>query len=78
MDSGLIATMVEAPLEMQKTLSIPADHLAACAVDGVLSTGNAAGNTVNLLDLSGQNAPPGPLPTGYDHCAKDSFSSNCN
>jgi iron transport multicopper oxidase len=27
--------------------------------------GNAAGNTVNLLDLSGQNAPPKPLPAGF-------------
>lgn len=65
MDSGLIATMVEAPMEMQKTLTIPANHLANCAVDGTPTSGNAAGNTVNLLDLTGQNTPPAPLPAGY-------------
>jgi iron transport multicopper oxidase len=63
-DSGLIATMVEAPLELQKTLSIPQDHYDACMVDGTPTKGNAAGNTANLLDLTGQNAPPGPLPNG--------------
>lgn len=63
-DSGLVATMVEAPLELQKTLTLPADHLAACAAVGAPTTGNAAGNTVNLLDLSGQNSPPAPLPAG--------------
>lgn len=63
-DSGLIATMVEAPLELQKTLTIPEEHLALCAANNVPTTGNAAANTVNLLDLSAQNAPPGPLPAG--------------
>jgi iron transport multicopper oxidase len=63
-DSGLIATMIEAPLELQKTLTIPADHYAACEAAGTPHAGNAAGNTVNLLDLTGQNAPPDPLPEG--------------
>jgi iron transport multicopper oxidase len=64
MDSGLMATMVEAPLELQRTLSIPQDHYDSCVVDGTPVKGNAAGNTINLLDLTGQNAPPGPLPEG--------------
>lgn len=63
-DSGLIATMVEAPLELQKTLSIPEDHYAACAAGGKPIKGNAAGNTEDLLDLTGQNAPPDRLPDG--------------
>lgn len=63
-DSGLIATMIEAPLELQQTLTIPADHYAVCETDGTPTTGNAAANTVDLLDLSGQNVPPGPLPAG--------------
>ncbi|KAL2020766.1 hypothetical protein VTK56DRAFT_7964 [Thermocarpiscus australiensis] len=66
--SGLMATFVEAPLHLQRTLSIPADHVAACeaAGGGVIPTaGNAAGNTVDLLDLTGENAPPGPLPSGF-------------
>lgn len=63
-DSGLVATMVEAPLELQQSLIIPADHIAACEAAGTPYTGNAAGNTVNLLDLSGQNEPPASLPDG--------------
>ena len=64
-DSGLIATMVEAPLEMQKTISIPEDHFEACRKAGTGTKGNAAGNTEDLLDLTGENKPPGPLPDGY-------------
>jgi iron transport multicopper oxidase len=56
--------MIEAPLEIQKTLEIPTDHIAACEAIGTPYKGNAAGNTVNLLDLTGQNAPPDPLPEG--------------
>lgn len=57
--------MVEAPLELQRTLSIPQDHYDSCVVDGTPVKGNAAGNIINLLDLTGQNAPPGPLPEGF-------------
>jgi iron transport multicopper oxidase len=63
-DSGLIATMVEAPLELQETLTIPTDHLAACEAGGVATSGNAAANTKDYLDLTGQNKPPAPLPAG--------------
>ena len=62
--SGLMATMVEAPLALQQTLTIPQDHLNACAVQGVSTKGNAAGNTADFLDLQGQNHPPPPLPAG--------------
>jgi iron transport multicopper oxidase len=62
--SGLIATMVEAPLDLQKTLTLPKDHLAACAAGNIPTAGNAAANTVNLLDLTGENVPPPPLPDG--------------
>jgi iron transport multicopper oxidase len=27
--------------------------------------GNAAGNTIDLLDLKGENLPPKPLPSGF-------------
>lgn len=65
MDSGLVATMVEAPLEMQKTLSIPADHLAACKDSNTPTAGNAAGNTKNVFDLTGENRAVAPLPAGF-------------
>ncbi|KXH60119.1 multicopper oxidase [Colletotrichum nymphaeae SA-01] len=63
--SGLLATFVEAPLEIQKSLTLPQNHLDVCAAGNVPVAGNAAGNTKDLLDLSGQNAPPDPLPAGF-------------
>ncbi|KAK8211353.1 hypothetical protein M8818_003320 [Zalaria obscura] len=65
MDSGLVATMIEAPLELQKTLTIPQNHFDVCKAAGVPTTGNAAGNTEDLLDLSGENKSPAPLPAGF-------------
>jgi len=64
-DQGLIATMVEAPLDIQKSLTLPQDHIDACSVGNVPHAGNAAANTVDYLDLRGQNAAPGPLPNGF-------------
>ncbi|KAI1305467.1 Cupredoxin [Xylaria venustula] len=63
--SGLIATMVEAPLALQQSLTIPQDHLDVCASQNIATTGNAAGNTVDYTDLKGQNHPPAPLPDGF-------------
>ncbi|KAL8711162.1 MAG: hypothetical protein Q9220_004307 [cf. Caloplaca sp. 1 TL-2023] len=89
--SGLIATLVERPLDIQEllsfsptytspnasALSIPASHLEACTSQNVPIAGNAAGNVNgrkvklltapqdNLLDLTSENKPPGPLPAGF-------------
>lgn len=65
--SGLSATMVEAPLDLQQSLSIPANHFDACSAASppVPTVGNAAGNTENLLDLTGEPAPPPRLPDGF-------------
>jgi iron transport multicopper oxidase len=65
--SGLTATMIERPLDVQQQLSgkIPADHLKACEAGKVPTAGNAAGNTVDLLDLRGENKSPGTLPAGF-------------
>ncbi|EFX01899.1 iron transport multicopper oxidase fet3 precursor [Grosmannia clavigera kw1407] len=59
MEQGLIATFVEAPEALQG-LSIPPDHLAACAAAGTPTAGNAAGNTHDVLNPHGQNKPPPP------------------
>lgn len=64
-DQGLIATMIEAPLEVQKTLTIPEDHFATCKARGIPYTGNAAANTVDFLDLKGAPEAPKPLPAGF-------------
>ena len=64
--SGLIATMIEAPFELQQqALIIPDDHLQACKAQNVPTAGNAAGNRKDLLDLSGETVPPPPLSTGF-------------
>lgn len=65
MNQGLIATMIEAPLEIQKSLTIPQNHLDVCKAANTSTEGNAAGNTVDLLDLIGANVPPAPLPAGF-------------
>ena len=56
--------MIEAPEELQKTLKIPDDHMKVCNDGGVPTAGNAAGNTKDFLDLTGQVQPPAELPTG--------------
>ncbi|KAF2025724.1 iron transport multicopper oxidase FET3 precursor [Setomelanomma holmii] len=65
--SGLSATIIERPLDVQKQLSgkIPTDHLKVCEAGNVPTKGNAAGNTVDLLDLTGENKSPGTLPAGF-------------
>ena len=64
MDQGLIATIVEAPAQLQG-MQVPADHVAACDAAGVPARGNAAGNVKDALDLRGENAPPPALPEGF-------------
>jgi iron transport multicopper oxidase len=63
---GLIATLIEAPLDLQSALTVPEDHFQACKAQGIPTAGNAAGNTANLLDLSGENKAPKPLPSGFE------------
>ena len=65
MVSGLIATFVEDPLALQETIKIPDGHYEACKAAGIAIEGNAAGNTADYLDLTGENVPPKKLPAGY-------------
>ncbi len=64
LSSGLLVTMVEDPDYLQKNIKIPQDHLDLCKAADIPTVGNAAGN-LNLLDLTGEPAPPGPIPDGY-------------
>ncbi|TDZ34291.1 Iron transport multicopper oxidase FET3 [Colletotrichum spinosum] len=75
--SGLLATFVEAPKELQQTLQLPQNHLDVCNAGNVPVKGNAAGNDVNLLDLTGQNAPPAPLPAGFTTRGIVAFVFSC-
>lgn len=66
MDQGLIATIIEAPEALQGLAEkIPANHMQACKAGGVPTSGNAAGNKEDVLNLSGENKPPPPLPEGF-------------
>ncbi|KAF2993684.1 hypothetical protein E8E13_001519 [Curvularia kusanoi] len=65
--SGLIATFIEAPLELQQTLKVPAAHHDLCARNHppIAVVGNAAGNAIDYLDLTSEPAPPKALPEGF-------------
>ncbi|EAW14723.1 putative ferrooxidoreductase Fet3 [Aspergillus clavatus NRRL 1] len=65
MDSGLAATFIEAPLDLQQTLKIPENHYQVCEASNTLTEGNAAGNTKDYYDLTGENVSPAPLPAGF-------------
>jgi iron transport multicopper oxidase len=65
MASGLAVTLIEAPLSLQTSLQIPANHYEVCAADDYPTQGNAAGNTQDFLDLSGENESVKPLPAGF-------------
>jgi iron transport multicopper oxidase len=60
---------LQAPLELQRTLSIPPDHYSACnapnAYPKFQTQGNAAGRTTDLLNLDGAPVSPAPLPEGF-------------
>ncbi|KAK8170537.1 putative ferrooxidoreductase Fet3 [Phyllosticta citribraziliensis] len=65
LDAGLAMTFVEAPLAIQETVKIPQNHYDVCKASGELTAGNAAGNTVDLFDLTGENRSVDPLPAGF-------------
>ncbi|KAK3385615.1 Cupredoxin [Podospora didyma] len=53
-ESGLTATFVEAPEELQaRDLYIPVSHRSVCDAQGIKRKGNAGGNAKNWRDLSG-------------------------
>lgn len=67
LEQGLSIVLVEAPEEMQRTESqqLTENHKQVCANVGVNTTGNAAGNTVDFMDLTGANVQHQPLPSGF-------------
>ncbi|WPH03356.1 Hypothetical protein R9X50_00623500 [Acrodontium crateriforme] len=63
--TGLAAVMIEDPLQLQKMVTVPQDHYDVCKAGNVPTAGNAAGNTINVFDLSNQNKSVAPLPAGF-------------
>lgn len=60
-----MATLIESPLELQKSLTIPESHYKACEAAGIPTKGNAAGNVQDPFNLDGANVSPDPLPAGF-------------
>ncbi|KAK5634915.1 hypothetical protein RRF57_010627 [Xylaria bambusicola] len=63
-EAGLTATLIVAPDIMQKTISIPRDHIDACRRQNIPTVGNAAGNSQDFLNLTGAPTTPDPNPVG--------------
>ena len=57
--------MIEAPLDLQKTLKVPQNHYDICRASNTQYLGNAAGNTIDAFNLDGQNESVPPLPAGF-------------
>lgn len=64
LSQGLASVFIEAPLQMQERLTIPDNHIAACKAAGVAYQGNAAADTEDYLDLSGQPKQSSFIPYG--------------
>ncbi|KAL4897033.1 Cupredoxin [Aspergillus ambiguus] len=55
---GLAMTFVEAPEKIQEQMSLTDHEISICKAADVAYEGNAAGNTTDLLNLTGQNKQP--------------------
>jgi iron transport multicopper oxidase len=62
---GLGMLMIEAPQQLQERMTIPEGAYDVCKAAGVAYEGNAAANTEDFLDLSGQNKQIAWLPAGF-------------
>ena len=63
--TGLAAVMIEAPEALQNSLVVPENHYDMCRALDVPTRGNAAGNTIDVYNLDGQNESVAPLPSGF-------------
>ncbi|KAI0427174.1 multicopper oxidase [Xylaria sp. FL1042] len=63
-EAGLVATVIVAPDILQETISLPHDHLDACRRQNIPTKGNAAGNDMNFLNLTGAPTMPDKNPMG--------------
>lgn len=62
---GLAMAMIEAPQQMQERMTIPDGAYDTCKAAGIAYEGNAAANTEDFLDLTGQNKQVAWLPAGF-------------
>lgn len=64
---GLAVVFVEDPLSIQQEQSqhLTENEIDVCSAANILYQGNAAGNTVDVLDLTGQNVQEKNIPNGF-------------
>ncbi|ODQ81781.1 hypothetical protein BABINDRAFT_160018 [Babjeviella inositovora NRRL Y-12698] len=62
---GLALALIEDPAGIQEKETLGENWLANCEAAGVKTIGNAAGNSENFLDLTGENVQQKPLPAGF-------------
>ncbi len=62
LEAGLAAMIIEDPLTLQQTQTIPDAWKTQCLNQGIPISGNAAGDTKNFLNLNGANTHAPPLP----------------
>jgi len=77
LSQGLAMVMIEAPEVIQQTHHIPQQHYDVCRAAGVPIEGNAAANTQDILDLSGQNLQEPALPGGFTARGIVAFVFSC-
>lgn len=65
MMQGLAITFVEVPFAIEDKVSISQSQIDVCEAAGISWEGNAAGNTEDYWDLTGQNTPPGFIPGAF-------------
>ncbi|CAI7639808.1 unnamed protein product [Penicillium bialowiezense] len=65
MSQGLAMTFIEAPEQIQTGLSLTDSDIGICKAGNMSYKGNAAANTEDYLDLSGQNKQLPWLPAGF-------------
>lgn len=75
--SGLAMTFIEAPEILATRVSVPDDHYAVCAAASIPTVGNAAANSKDYTDLSGQNKQPGTIPNGFTPRGEAAMAFSC-
>ncbi|EDO17475.1 hypothetical protein Kpol_1058p12 [Vanderwaltozyma polyspora DSM 70294] len=64
-EQGLAAVFIEDPLTLQARETLTDNYKDTCSNVGMVTTGNAAGNSEDWLDLTGLPRQPKPLPEGF-------------
>ncbi|CAL9736014.1 iron transport multicopper oxidase Fet3p [Monosporozyma servazzii] len=64
---GLSIILVEDPLSIQASSNqqLTQNHLDVCKKSNIPTRGNAAGNSANIFDLTGEDVQPSWIPTGF-------------